>query len=281
MILVTGAQGQLGQEFQAFFQDRGVPTVAMDRQELDITDSDRVMRFIQSHPITGVINCAAYNNVDLAETEREACRAVNTLAPGYLAKAAREKGVPFVTYSTDFVFDGETDRPYVETDAPGPLSFYGWSKLEGEQAVFQSNPEALVLRTSWLFGAHGVNFVRRFLELCSSKNEMKMVSDQVSAPTCTRDLVQATHLLLQRQASGLFHFSNSGAASKFEFAQEIARNIAWSGRLLPIDSKEFPAAAARPAYSKLDTGRLESATGFSPPPWQARVREVVARIQST
>lgn len=281
MILVTGAHGQLGQEFLASFQDRGIPWIATDRQELDITDDDQVRRFVEVRDITCIINCAAYNNVDLAEQEPEACRAVNTLAPNHLARAARERGVPFVTYSTDFVFDGKTDRPYVEIDPPHPLSVYGRSKLEGEQAVLQSNPQALVLRTSWLFGAHGVNFVRRILELCESKNELRMVSDQVSAPTCTRDLVEATRLLLERQASGLFHLSNSGVASKFEFAREIALAIGWSGRLFPIDSKEFPAAAARPAYSKLATGKLEGATGFTPPPWQARVREVVAGIRST
>jgi len=281
MILVTGAHGQLGREFLASFQDRGVPWIATDRQDLDITDDDQVRRFVEIRDITCIINCAAYNNVDLAEQEPEACRAVNTLAPGHLARAARERGVPFVTYSTDFVFDGETDRPYVETDPPHPLSVYGRSKLEGEQAVLQSNPQALVLRTSWLFGAHGVNFVRRILELCESKNELRMVSDQVSAPTCTRDLVEATRLLLEAQASGLFHVSNSGVASKFEFAREIALAFGWPGRLFPIDSKEFPAAAVRPAYSKLDTGKLEGATGFTPPPWQARVREVVAGIRST
>lgn len=281
MILLTGANGQLGQEFLAACLERGIPWIATDRQELDITDYDQVARFVAQRPITGIINCAAYNNVDLAETEPEACRAVNTLAPGQLAKVAREKGVPFVTYSTDFVFDGQTDRPYVETDPPRPLSVYGRSKLDGELAALQNHPQALVLRTSWLFGAHGVNFVRRVLELCKSRNEMRMVTDQVSAPTCTRDLVQATWLLLEEHGSGLFHVSNSGEASKFDFAREIALSVGWTGQLFPIDSKEFPAPAARPAYSKLDTGKLEGVTGWRPPPWQDRVREVVARSKST
>ncbi len=279
MILLTGANGQLGQEFQADFRNRELPWIATDRQELDITDPDRVMGFVKAHPITCVINCAAYNNVDLAETEREACRAVNTHAPGHLARAAREKGVPFVTYSTDFVFDGNSVNPYVETDTPRPLSVYGMSKLEGEKMAMQNHPDALVLRTSWLFGAHGVNFVGRFLELCRSRDEIGMVADQVSAPTCTRDLVRATRLLLEARAFGLFHVSNSGVASKYEFALEIARSIGWAGRLSPIDSKEFPAPAARPAFSKLDTGKLERVTGWRPPAWQERVREVVRELE--
>jgi len=278
MILLTGAQGQLGQEFLSTFQERGISWIATDRLELDITDSDSVRRFVAARDVTCIINCAAYNNVDLAETEPEACREVNALAPGHLARAAKEKGVPFVTYSTDFVFDGNSGRPYVETDTPGPLSVYGRSKLEGERAALELDPEALVIRTSWLFGAHGVNFVRRFLELCKTRDEIRMVSDQLSAPTCTRDLVQATLLLLEGHAGGLFHVSNSGVASKFEFAREIALSIAWPGRLSPIDSKEFPVPAARPAYSKLDTAKLECVTRWRPPAWQDRVREVIREL---
>ena len=279
MILVTGAHGQLGQEFLAAFQERGIPWIATDREELDITDHDSVRRFVERVHVTGIINCAAYNDVDRAEKEPEACRAVNTLAPGHLALFARDKGVPFVTYSTDFVFDGKNDRPCVETDPPCPLSEYGRSKLEGERVALENHPEALVIRTSWLFGAHGVNFVRRFLELCQTRDEIKMVSDQVSAPTCTRDLVHATLLLLERGATGVFHVSNSGEASKYEFAREIALATGWTGRLLPIDSSEFPAAAARPAHSKLATGKLERVTGWRPPAWQDRVREVVRAIK--
>ncbi len=278
MILLTGARGQLGLEFQATFREQGISWIATDRPELDITDADQVRRFVETHDITGIINCAAYNNVDQAEAEPEACRAVNTLAPGLLAGAAREKGVPFVTYSTDFVFDGESDRPYVEIDPPAPRSVYGQSKLDGERAALEHDPGALVIRTSWLFGAHGVNFVRRFLELCASRDEIRMVTDQVSAPTCTRDLVQATLLLLERRAGGLFHVSNSGVASKYEFARELALSIGWRGQLVPVDSRAFPAPAARPAYSKLDTAKLEGVTGWRPPSWQDRVREVVRAL---
>lgn len=276
MILITGAQGQLGREFQAYFRQRAVSFLPTDREELDVADADAVRRFFDAHPnISGVIHCAAYNNVDRAETEREACARLNTDAPALLAELTRALGVPFVTYSTDFVFDGAKGAPYTEADLPNPLCHYAQTKRDGEVRVLEKNPASLVIRTSWLFGAGGVNFVRNFISLCETRTEIRMVTDQISAPTYTGDLADATWQLLQAGQSGLFHVSNAGTASKFDFALAIAREIHWEGRLIPITSDQFPAPARRPAFSKLATEKVEKCLNRPMVPWQNRLREVI------
>ncbi len=281
MILITGAQGQLGHEFQELFRARGIAFVATDREQLDITDARAISIFLEnSTGLAGIINCAAYNNVDLAESEREACTRLNAQAPALLAAAARERGVPFVTYSTDFVFDGTQSTPYTEEDPPHPMSHYAQAKLEGERRVLAEYPKALVIRTSWLYGIHGMNFVKNFISLCESRTELRIVTDQVSAPTFTGDLAEATWRLLQGQQVGLFHMSNAGTVSKYDFARAIADEIGWQGTMVPISSAEFPAAAQRPAYSKLATGKLESCTVWKPPFWRERLVEVVRQVRA-
>ncbi len=276
MILITGADGQLGREFQEFFHARGISFLATDRGQLDITDAGAVGRFLENLPqLSGILNCAAYNDVDRAETERDACARLNADAPALLAAAARERGVPFVTYSTDFVFDGAKGAPYTEEDPPNPLSHYARTKLEGERRVLAAYPEALVIRTSWLFGRHGRNFVRGVLQLFGTRTEIRMVADQVSAPTYTGDLAEATWRLLQVRQCGIFHVSNAGVVSKYDFARAIADAAGWQGKLIPITSGEFPAAARRPAFSKLATGKLENCIRWPMPPWQPRLQDVV------
>lgn len=270
-VLITGAKGQLGFEFCKLFTEKNIAYVATDYAELDITNKQIVDVFIASNDFTHVINCAAYNDVDGAEKDSDNCFLLNALAPEYLAMAAKRNGAIFVTYSTDFVFDGNTTTPYTEKDIPNPLSTYAKSKRQGEVRVLECYEKSLVIRTSWLFGIAGKNFNTQVLGWASNKTELKIVDDQLSAPTYARDLAYFTWLLLQKNVYGLYHISNSGIASKFDQAQYLLQKVGWEGTLVRAKSHEFILAAQRPAFSKLDSSKVENIVGEKIPSWQSGI----------
>ncbi|AEI14475.1 dTDP-4-dehydrorhamnose reductase [Flexistipes sinusarabici DSM 4947] len=278
MILITGANGQLGTDFQKILNREKVDYIATDVDELDITNKNEIENFFKGKNIKIIINCAAYNNVDKAEKDSEICYKLNRDAPLYLAEAAQKTGAVFVTYSTDFVFDGTKSAPYKETDKPNPLSIYGRSKLEGEQAVLKIYNRSFVIRTSWVFGIANKNFNTQVIEWSKKNEELKIVDDQVSSPTYSYDLAVFSWMLINMGTFGLYHMSNGSEASKYDQAKYILEKIGWNGKLGRAKSSDFNLPAERPKYSKLDSEKLEKTVGKQIPDWKNAVDRYVEEL---
>jgi dTDP-4-dehydrorhamnose reductase len=289
MILITGANGQLGREFQKLFQRLGLAYTPTHRtaqdgcRALDITDGAAVRQAVASGPPpTYIINCAAYNAVDRAESEPERALAVNRDAVAHLAEAARRAKAVFVTFSTDYVFDGRLRRPYVEEDAANPLNRYGQSKLLGERAALETWEKSFVIRTSWVYGANGAgnaNFSRSLLRWARERDELRMADDQVSVPTYAADLAAFAWALAQSEAYGTYHLTNGGEASKYDQARRLLGLIGWRGKLIRAKAADFPSPAARPAYSKLDSAKAERVLGRSMPSWEEALERFVREMK--
>ena len=268
MILVVGANGMLGRDMLALIGDtaRGV-----DIDEIDITSLESTERIIRTLKPEAVINCAAYTDVDGCETSAEKAMQVNGEGVAHLAMATREIGARLVHVSTDYVFDGGKGSPYVEDDAPCPLGVYGESKLAGElNAAF--NPDHLIVRTQWLYGLHGKNFVETMLRLAVEKDEIAVVDDQVGSPTWTVDLSQAILALLKTGGRGIYHAANSGFCSWNEFARAIFEEAGLSVKVRGMTTDELNRPARRPLYSTLDCSKLEQDAGFRPQPWRSALK---------
>lgn len=281
--LVTGAGGQLGRCLAERLRARDALAAAPGRHELDVTDREAVRRAVldaPGGPPAVVVNAAAMTQVDRCESEPEAAQLANALAPGWLAEASREAGAAFVHVSTDYVFDGTARRPYREDDPTGPRSVYGRTKLEGEERVRAADPDALVVRTAWVFGP-GRNFVRTILEAAARARRgegppLRVVDDQRGSPTWAGHLADALLGLVERDARGIYHAANSGSATWWELAR--AAVDAWGHPELPIEkvtSAEFPRPAPRPAWSVLDLGKAERA-GVRTPSWGEGLRAYLA-----
>ena len=268
MILITGAKGQLGYDFQRLFDELKEEYIATDRDELDITDIKKVREFVKDKNITLIINCAAYNNVDKAEDEPELCKKLNTYVPRDLAIVAKEIGAEYITYSTDFVFDGEKKAPYIEEDIPKPLSIYGKSKYEGEKEIFKVKPDSFVVRTSWVFGIANNNFNKQVINWSKSKDELSIVDDQISSPTYSKDLAYYSWELIKTKKYGLYHLSNDGEASKYDQGKYVLDKIGWQGKLNRAKTKDFNLKAQRAEYTKLDSSKLEKVIGKKIPSWE-------------
>lgn len=286
MILLTGANGQLGQDFQKYFTQRGISFIPTDYsavnqcEALDITDKEAVKAFLAKKSITMIINCAAYNDVDKAESEAEKAYALNCEAPKNLAEIAKQKGIILVTYSTDFVFDGTKMTPYSEADQPNPLSVYGKAKYQGEQQVLATYDKVFVIRTSWVFGMGNNNFNKSVIRWSKSNSELRIVDDQISAPTYSWDLAVYSWDLIQTGRYGLYHLTNQGQASKYDQAKYVLERIGWQGRLLPAKTEEFKLPALRPAYSKLDSSKAEKLIGRKMPEWTDAVDRFLEEMRS-
>ena len=269
-ILVVGHRGMLGSDLMKLLagQRPGLEFRGADLPEIDITVPASIDRMLDAFTPDTVINCAAYTLVDEAETHREQAMAVNAEGAGLLAAAAAKRGARLVHLSTDFVFDGRKAGPYVETDAPAPLNVYGTSKLEGERLVAQAGGNYLIVRTAWLYGKNGRNFVTTIRELARSRAELAVVNDQFGSPTWTRDLAQAILALVRTDAQGFVHAAGAGSCSWHDFASEIVRLSGLPTRVRPITSAALGRAAKRPANSVLDTTRLKQFTDFEFPRWQ-------------
>jgi dTDP-4-dehydrorhamnose reductase len=268
MILVVGANGMLGRDVMALIGDaaRGV-----DIDEIDITSLESTERIIRTLKPETVINCAAYTDVDGCETNVETAMQVNGEGVAHLAMASREIGARLVHVSTDYVFDGGKGSPYVEDDAPCPLGVYGESKLSGEMnAAF--NPDHLIVRTQWLYGLHGKNFVETMLRLAVEKDELSVVDDQIGSPTWTVDLTHAILALLKTGQRGTYHVANTGFCSWNEFAKAIFEETSLSVKVNGMTTDELNRPARRPLYSTLDCSKLEQDAGFRPQPWRSALK---------
>ncbi|MGL4672112.1 dTDP-4-dehydrorhamnose reductase [Cetobacterium sp.] len=271
MILITGANGQLGHDFSRIFKEKDLDFIATDYKELDITDIDAVREFVKGKDIKLIINCAAYNNVDKAEEESEMCYKLNAYAPRDLAIVAKEIGAEYVTYSTDFVFNGEKKSPYTEEDEVSPLSVYSKAKAEGERLVLETYENSFVIRTSWVFGIANNNFNKQVINWSKSRDVLGIVDDQTSVPTYSYDLALYSLKLIETKKYGLYHLSNSGVASKYDQAKYVLESIGWTGTLNRAKSSDFVLPAPRAEYSKLDSSKLESVIGEKLPTWESGI----------
>jgi len=280
-ILVTGVTGQLGSEVATEFKRFGHEVIAADRQSLDFLQPAQAAAVIRLQQPHWVINCAAYTQVDRAESEPEQAFIINRDTPAQLAQAVAAYGGRLLQLSTDFVFDGTQTRPYVEDDATNPPGVYGRSKLEGEQAVQRELPGAVILRTAWVYGVHGHNFVKTMLRLASAGTPLRVVSDQHGTPTWTSDIVAAIVALVDQQASGVFHFTASGETSWHGFASAILEEAASAGftirtgKVEPIATTEYPTPATRPAYSVLNTDKISACLPFTIPAWRDSLKNML------
>ena len=270
-IWICGASGMLGSHFKRFIEEKNISFIANDYQDIDITKLDAVSDFVRIQKITHVINCAAYTQVDKAENEPKEAYLINAMGPHNLGIACRRHSARLIHFSTDYVFDGAGRYPYKEEHDCAPVSAYGMSKWAGEVKLLEEYERACIIRTSWLFGIPGKNFVNSMLKLMAEKEELRVVSDQVGRPTYCQDLVEATMNLLDEE--GIFHFANGQETSWYHFAKEIHKQALELGYPLqvksiqPITTKEYPTPAKRPVYSTLSTKKIEALLGKEPRSW--------------
>lgn len=278
--LIVGAHGQLGRALRQC-APAGTALVLADRAKLDISDADAVEALIGAERPDLIFNAAAYTAVDRAEQEEEAALAVNGLGAGHLAAAAGRVGARLVHVSTDFVFDGAAGCPYPPDARTGPLSAYGRTKLEGEKRV---GGDALILRTAWVYASEGGNFVRTILRLMKERPEVRVVADQVGTPTYAPGLAQALWRLAGQGGRGIYHYTDSGVASWYDFAVAIQEEALAAGLLesavpvVPIATAEFPVPARRPSYSVLDKSATWAALGGAAPHWRVNLRTMIAQV---
>ena len=274
--MIVGAGGMLGRHLAEILIPDHPDTVCATRDEIDITDYFGTRWNLERLEPTVVINCAALTDVDGCEARAEEANRVNGEGAGLLSRACREVGARIIHVSTDFVFDGASERPYREDDAARPLSAYGRSKLLGERRVAEENPDHLIVRCSWLYGPYGRSFVSAILEAARAGRTPRVVTDQHGTPTYTADLGWAIRRLLDMPARGVIHFANAGVCSRLELAREALRAAGLAVPVEPIRSDELSRPARRPAYSALDTARYAALAGEPPRPWQETLADYVA-----
>ncbi len=283
-ILVTGANGQLGNEMRLVAQGSADHYIFTDVAELDITDAAAVRSLVQQQQVGAIINCAAYTNVDKAEDDRAFAELLNATAVRHLAEAMAEVGGLLVHVSTDYVFGGAANNtPCTEEQPANPTGVYGETKLHGEQAIAASGCKALIFRTAWLYSEFGKNFVKTMLALTASKPSLKVVFDQCGTPTYALDLARAIFHIIEQRAwegkEGIYHYSNEGVCSWYDFTRHIAEYAGHTScDIQPCHSHEFPSKVVRPSYSVLDKSKFKSAFGLSVPYWTDALRECLANM---
>lgn len=268
-ILVTGAGGQLGSELRALAKDSSTHHFLFtDFETLDIRDKEKVAEFITDNSINLIINCAAYTAVDLAEENPVDCDKLNHAAVADLAELAEQNRAGLIHFSTDYVFDGTNHKPYTENDPTSAKSTYGITKLASERVVLAKCSKAMVIRTSWLYSSYGNNFVKTVLKVLGTEGTMRVVADQVGTPTLASDLAKAVITILNKGiVPGIYHYSNEGACSWYDFAKMVQRFAKIEGTISPISSDEYPVKAARPHYSVLNKSKIKETFGIEIPFW--------------
>lgn len=285
-ILVTGANGQLGNCMRNAAKDSRDNYIFTDVAELDITDADAVADMVNRHDVKVIVNCAAYTNVDKAESDVAFAETLNALAVDNLAKAMKANDGTLIHISTDYVFGGEPYNTPCREDQKGtPTGVYGLTKLHGEQAIHASGCKALIFRTAWLYSEYGKNFVKTMLNLTATKPELKVVFDQTGTPTYAQDLADAIHYIIENRKmegnEGIYHYSNEGVCSWFDFTKAIAEMAGNTGcNIQPCHSDEFPSPVKRPAYSVLDKTKFKTTFGLRVPYWTDSLKVCIANLKS-
>lgn len=285
-VLVTGAGGQLGSSLRRLANEKGGGRFLFtDVDSLDICDGEAVRAYFEKENVGYILNCAAYTAVDKAEDNEALCAKINTDAVRNLGLAASAVGAKVIHVSTDYVFDGTNCRPYVETDPTHPVSVYGRTKLAGEQALQEVCPDAVIIRTAWLYSEYGANFVKTMLRLGGEREEIKVVFDQVGTPTYAGDLACAMWHIREagregRFIPGVYHFSGEGVCSWYDFTVKIMQWAGLPGRVVPIESGEYPARAPRPHYSVLNKSKIKRTYGVAIPHWEESLRVCLSGLEA-
>lgn len=283
-ILVTGANGQLGNEMRLLGATSKNNYIFTDVTELNITDKAAISDMVKEHRIQVIINCAAYTNVDKAEDDEATADLLNHTAARYLAEAAKEADAVLIHVSTDYVFHGDKNVPYTEDEPTSPLGVYGRTKLAGEQAIQQSGCRYLIFRTAWLYSSFGNNFVKTMRRLTSERDTLNVVFDQVGSPTFAGDLARAIFEVVEKEAyvgtEGIYHYSNEGVCSWYDFAVEISNLSHTRCDIRPCHSDEFPSKVTRPSYSVLDKTKLKKTFGIVVPHWKESLVKCIEQLNA-
>jgi len=286
-VLVTGSNGQLGSEIKELSVDYQNNYFFTEKDELDITNEKAIKAFIETNNINTIINCAAYTAVDKAEEDEVNADKINHLAVKNLAQIAKEKNIKLIHVSTDYVFDGTNHKPYVETDSTNPNGVYGRTKLDGEKAMQAINPQnSVIIRTSWVYSSFGANFVKTMLRLGKEKESLGVIFDQVGTPTYAKDLAKAIleiiqHSKLNTQNSvEIYHYSNEGVLSWYDFAKEIMKMAKLDCTINPIETKEYPTPATRPHYSLLNKTKIKEMFKIEIPYWKDSLSHCITKIMN-
>lgn len=283
-ILVTGANGQLGNSIRLLAKHYPQYNFLFtDVDTLDITDPQSVGKAIKDNQVDYVLNCAAYTAVDKAEDDEELCRRLNSYAVGVLGKAAYEAGAKMIHVSTDYVFSGTSCLPYKETDETRPVSAYGRTKLAGEQILQEVCPDAVIIRTAWLYSEFGSNFVKTVLRLGKERDELRFVFDQIGTPTYAGDLAAAVMAVVTADEKGayvpgIYHYSNEGVCSWYDFTVKILEIAGIACRVFPIETEEYPTRAVRPPYSVLNKKKIKETYGVTVPHWEESLRVCMEKL---
>lgn len=279
--MVTGAYGQLGNALKRELEnDKNIEAIFTDADTLDITDTTALNRFFEDNPIEMVVNCAAYTAVDRAESDDLKAAAINSGAVGNLGQAAAKHGVKVIHISTDYVFNGETFRPYEENDEPYPQSIYGRTKLEGEGLLTSFSNKAMIIRTAWLYSEFGNNFVKTMLRLADEKDEINVVADQIGTPTYAGDLAHIIHQIINYKEwkPGIYHFTNEGVASWYDFTKAIFELTGKKTKVNPIRTSQYPTPAKRPLYSVLSKDKIKRTFGVEIPYWRDSLKSCLKEL---
>lgn len=286
-ILVTGSNGQLGNEIKVISKEYKNHTyIFTDIEDLNLTEIDLVSSFIESNNIDLIINCAAYTSVDKAETETELAEKINVTALGNLAKICSSKKIKIIHISTDYVFDGTNYRPYKEAEITSPNSVYGKTKLAGEKILKDSDTESIILRTSWLYSSFGNNFVKTIIRLSKEREKLNVVNDQIGTPTYAYDLANSIFSIIQRFTKTgefkkeIYHFSNEGVCSWYDFAAEIIELTNCKCKVKPIGTHKFPTPAKRPYYSVLNKDKIKKEFNIEIPYWKTSLKKCIHKLES-
>ncbi len=278
MLLVTGANGQLGLELRGLLSTS--EAVFASSAELNLADAASLARISERTNLTAIVNCGAYTAVDAAEDDRAKAEAVNATALAHLGHAGHKLSIPVIHVSTDYVFNGKSHRPYVESDSTDPVNYYGESKLKGEKALMNETDNCAIIRTSWVYAKHGKNFVQTMLRLRESRPSLDVIFDQVGTPTYTGDLAQALVTVARNLKPGMpkiYHYSNEGVTSWYDFAKAIFEIKGLPTKVMPILSKDYPTRAARPHYSVLDKSLIKSTFGLAIPHWRESLQKCLTQ----
>ncbi len=283
-VLIFGANGQVGREAMRLAPALDMTAIAATRSDVDLTDKDAIRAFINANNCDAVLNAGAYTAVDKAETEPDLARLINTDAPRAMAETCANLGIPLVHYSTDYVFDGDGSAPYVETDPTDPLGIYGQTKLSGEQAILATEAIAAIIRLSWVFSAHGQNFVKTMLRLGCERDTLRVVADQTGKPTPATDAAFAGLIALAAisktpELAGLYHYAGDTQTTWADFAKTIFDIADLPTQVEPITTAEYPTPAKRPAWSVLETEKFEAAFGLQPADWRSALHGVIEELE--
>ena len=278
-ILVTGVKGQLGYDVVQEGEKRGLEMFGTDVDSMDITDAGQVRKVMEAYKPDGVIHCAAYTAVDAAEEHQEICRKINVNGTRNIAEVCRDMDIPLMYFSTDYVFDGQGENFWKEDDERQPLNVYGQMKYEGELAVQELVQKYFILRISWVFGVNGSNFIKTMLRLGKERGAVGVVSDQMGSPTYTYDLAKLVLDMFQTDKYGVYHVTNDGICSWYEFACEIFKQAGMDVKVTPLTTAEYPAKAARPLKSRMSKDKLVNAGFQMLPSWQDALRRYLERLE--